>query len=88
MITSTSSSGTAGVGRARAQLPGAVRHPLGTQSNGYARETELSKLIRYGCQFELEMHQMVELNQMRAENIKLRRTFGVAAQPAGQPGDP
>jgi hypothetical protein len=36
-------------------------------------ETELSKLIRYGCQFELEAHQMAELSQMRAENIKLRR---------------
>lgn len=38
----------------------------------YAGESELSKLIRYGCQFELEVHQMAELSQMRAENMKLR----------------
>lgn len=36
-------------------------------------ESELSKLIRYGCQFELEIHQMAELSQMRAENKRLRR---------------
>jgi hypothetical protein len=43
------------------------------QSNTYAGETELSKLIRYGCQFELQVHQMVELSKMRAENTRLRR---------------
>lgn len=39
----------------------------------YAGESELSKLIRYGCQFELEVHQMAELSQLRAENLRLRR---------------
>lgn len=42
------------------------------QSDGYARETELSKLIRYGCMFELEVNQMEELRLMRAENRQLR----------------
>jgi hypothetical protein len=43
------------------------------QSVGYTAETELSKLIRYGCQFELEMHQMKEQRHMQAENMQLRR---------------
>jgi hypothetical protein len=38
----------------------------------YAGESELSKLIRYGCQCELEVHQMAELSQLRAENTQLR----------------
>ena len=62
MITSRSTSRTA-----RAQPP-----PR-SQSDGYARETELSKLIRYGCQFELEVHQMEEQRHMQAENMELRR---------------
>jgi hypothetical protein len=48
---------------------GRTQHTSSTQPLG---ETELSKLIRYGCRFELEVHQMKELTQMRAENIKLR----------------
>jgi hypothetical protein len=51
----------------------AKRPPPRTQSDGYARETELSKLIRYGCMFELEVNQMEELRVMRAENRQLRR---------------
>ena len=51
----------------------AKRPPPRTQSDGYARETELSKLIRYGCMFELEVNQMEELRLMRAENRQLRR---------------
>ena len=47
--------------------------PPRAQSDGYAGETELSKLIRYGCQFELEVHQMEEQRHMQAENIVLRR---------------
>ena len=47
--------------------------PPRAQSDGYAKETELSKLIRYGCQFELEVHQMEEQRHMQAENIELRR---------------
>jgi hypothetical protein len=47
--------------------------PPRAQSDGYAGETELSKLIRYGCQFELEVHQMAEQRQMQAENRELRR---------------
>ena len=39
----------------------------------YAGESELSKLIRYGCQFELEVHQMEEQHHMQAENMELRR---------------
>ena len=53
--------------------PGYAKRPLPrTQSDGYARETELSKLIRYGCMFELEMNQMEELRLMRVENRQLR----------------
>jgi len=70
--TLTSTSRAAGAGRARGELGVATRPPRGTQSDDYAGETELSKLIRYGCQFELQVHQMVELSQMRAENIQLR----------------
>ena len=47
--------------------------PPRAQSEGYAGETELSKLIRYGCQFELEVHQMEEQRHMQAENMELRR---------------
>jgi hypothetical protein len=47
--------------------------PPRAQSDGYAAETELSKLIRYGCQFELEVHQMEEQRHMQAENMVLRR---------------
>jgi hypothetical protein len=47
--------------------------PPRAQSDGYAGETELSKLIRYGCQFELEVHQMEEQRHMQAENMELRR---------------
>jgi hypothetical protein len=47
--------------------------PPRAQSHGYAAETELSKLIRYGCQFELEMHQMDEQRHMEAENMQLKR---------------
>jgi hypothetical protein len=47
--------------------------PRRAQSEGYAGETELSKLIRYGCQFELEVNQMEEQRHMQAENIELRR---------------
>ena len=49
------------------------RAPPRAQSDGYARETELSKLIRYGCMFELEVNQMEELRLLRAENRQLRR---------------
>jgi hypothetical protein len=47
--------------------------PPRAQSDGYDAETELSKLIRYGCQFELEVHQMEEQRHMQAENMELRR---------------
>jgi hypothetical protein len=47
--------------------------PPRAQSDAYAGETELSKLIRYGCQFELEVHQMAEQRHMQAENVELRR---------------
>jgi len=52
----------------------------------YAGESELSKLIRYGCQFELEVHQMAELSQLRAENLQLRRNVqdGSAACDTGR----
>jgi len=72
VITSTSTISAARAGRAHGELGGAKRAPPGAQSDDYARETELSKLIRYGCQFELEVHQMAELSQMRAENTALR----------------
>jgi len=56
------------------------------QSGGYITESELSKLIRYGCQFELEVHQMVELSQLRAENQRLRRSVrsGAAVSAAAE----
>ena len=73
MITATSTARAAGAGRARGELGGAKRPPPGAQSEDYALETELSKLIRYGCQFELEVHQMAEQRQMQAENRELRR---------------
>jgi hypothetical protein len=50
--------------------------PPPAQSDGYAGETELSKLIRYGCQFELEVNQMEEQRHMEAENMELRRKGG------------
>ena len=87
----SSSSINAPAGRARAELGAASRHPLATQPTGYPKETELSRLIRYGCQFELEIHQMAELNQMRVENIKLRRDIQKSATgsvAAGQPVAP
>jgi hypothetical protein len=62
VIISTPTINTSGAGR-----------PQRSQPTGHITESELSKLIRYGCQFELEVHQMAELSQMRAENIKLRR---------------
>jgi hypothetical protein len=85
MSTSRSTISTARAGRPRGELGGATRFPPGAQSGDYATETELSKLIRYGCQFELEVHQMVELNQMRAENKELRRyaQYGSAGPGAG-----
>ena len=55
------------------------RPPPRTQSDGYTRETELSKLIRYGCMFELEVNQMEELRVMRAENRQLRRDLQTSA---------
>ena len=53
------------------------------QSGGYVSESELSKLIRYGCQFELEVHQMVELSRLRAENQTLRRNVRTGAAGSG-----
>jgi hypothetical protein len=50
-----------------------MRPPLRAQSDDYAGETELSKLIRYGCLFELEVHQMEEQRHLQAENTQLRR---------------
>ena len=86
MSTSRWTSSAAGAGRFRGDLGGAQRPPPRAQSDGYAGETELSKLIRYGCQFELEMHQMAELSQMRAENMKLRlSTQDGSAVAAGGP---
>lgn len=72
MITSTLASRAPEVSRARDDLGDAKRPPRVAQSDNYAGETELSKLIRYGCQFELQVHQMVELSTMRAENTRLR----------------
>ena len=73
MTTSISPIGAGVAGRVRAELGYAKRPPLRTQSDGYSRETELSKLIRYGCMFELEVHQMAELRHMQAENRQLKR---------------
>lgn len=39
----------------------------------HADETELHKLIRYGCDFELELHQEQELEALRQENAVLRK---------------
>ena len=85
VITATSTISAAGARRVRRELGGAMRPPPGAQSDDYTRETELSKLIRYGCQFELEVHQMAELSQMRAENTYLRRKAqnGSAGSAAG-----
>ena len=66
MSTSRWTSSAEGAGRFQ-------RPPPHAQSDGYAGETELSKLIRYGCQFELEVHQMEEQRHMQAENMELRR---------------
>jgi hypothetical protein len=71
VITATSTRAP-GAGRTRGEPGGPKRPPLGAQSEDYPGQTELSKLIRYGCQFELEVHQMTELSQMRSENIQLR----------------
>jgi hypothetical protein len=65
----------------------AKRPPPRIQSDGYTRETELSKLIRYGCMFELEVNQMEELRLMRAENRQLRRDLQKRSEdssPGGQ----
>jgi hypothetical protein len=51
----------------------AKRPPVRAQSNDYGGESELSKLIRYGCLFELEVHQMEEQRHLQAENTQLRR---------------
>ena len=65
---------TASIATVRAGVAYAKRPPPRAQSDGYARgETELSKLIRYGCMFELEMNQMEELRLMRAENRQIKR---------------
>ena len=64
----------------------AKRPPPRTQSDGYARETELSKLIRYGCMFELEVNQMEELRLMRAENRQLRRDLQKQSQDSSAGG--
>ena len=58
-----------------------TKPPPRAQSDGYAAETELSKLIRYGCQFELEVHQMEEQRHMQAENVELRRKGGTDPNP-------
>jgi hypothetical protein len=64
---------TASIATVRAGVAYAKRPPPRAQSEGYARETELSKLIRYGCMFELEMNQREELRLMRAENRQIKR---------------
>lgn len=91
MIPSSSPLSVPAAARARAELGGTSRYPLATPPAGYPRETELSRLIRYGCQFELEIHQMAELNQMRAENIRLRRNLlngSTGSVPAAPPVTP
>jgi hypothetical protein len=66
--------------RARNEL-GSPRHPSPrAQSDGYTGETELSKLIRYGCMFELEVHQMEEQRLMQAENRQLRQDLEETTQ--------
>ena len=68
-------------GRARNELV-SPRHPSPrAQSDGYTGETELSKLIRYGCMFELEVHQMEEQRVMQAENRQLRHDLEETTQP-------
>jgi hypothetical protein len=57
-----------------------MRPPLRAQSDDYAGETELSKLIRYGCMFELEVHQMEEQRLLQAENTRLRRKRTAASR--------
>lgn len=69
MITSTSTIGAPQARRPRGEPGTAIR----AQSDDYAGETELSKLIRYGCLFELEVHQMEEQRHLQAENTQLRR---------------
>ena len=88
VISSTSTISAARAGPARGELGGAKRTPPGAQSDDYARETELSKLIRYGCQFELEVHQMAELSQMRAENTRLRDKVQNGSAGDGAGGQP
>lgn len=88
MFISTSTISAAGAGRARGELRGAKRRPPGAQSDDYTRETELSKLIRYGFQFELEVHQMAELSQMRAENTRLRHKVQNGSAGSGAGGQP
>lgn len=39
------------------------------------QESELHRLIRYGCLFELELKQMAEMEQMREENKTMRKTL-------------
>jgi hypothetical protein len=73
VITLPSTIGAAEARRARGEPGGARRPPLRAQSDDYAGETELSKLIRYGCLFELEVHQMEEQRHLQAENTQLRR---------------
>jgi hypothetical protein len=51
----------------------AKRPPPRAQSGDYTGESELSKLIRYGCLFELEVHQMQEQRHLQAENTQLKR---------------
>lgn len=41
----------------------------------YSQESELHKLIRYGCLFELELRQMAEMEAMRLENRAMRATL-------------
>lgn len=86
MTTSISTMNAAVAGRVRAELGGAKRPPQRAQSDGYARETELSKLIRYGCLFELEVHQMEEQRHLVAENVRLKRDLQDQPRPEAQVG--
>lgn len=79
-MTSTSTISALGVERDPREPGGTKRPQGGPQLNGHAGDTELAKLIRYGCQFELQVHQMVELGQMRAENAQLRRKVEEGAE--------
>ena len=87
-MTPTSTISAAGVGRDPSDTGGTKRPPRGAQSNGYAGDTELARLIRYGCQFELQVHQMTELSQMRAENVQLRRKVEEGAEVPAREEDP